>query len=78
MNSQSSMTVNDAVQDEIISINSIFDEGTLSPLNEDASQCSLRLPSLPSITLRIEFPPDYPDAAPSIIGTQSVGQEVAK
>jgi hypothetical protein len=72
------MSLNDAIQDEIISINSIFDEGTLSPLNDDSSLCSLRLPSLASITLRIEFPSDYPDTPPSVLGTQSVGQDVAK
>jgi len=72
------MLPNDAVQDEIISINSIFEHGTLSPLDDDATLCSLRLPSLPSVTLRIEFPPDYPNGPPSILGTQTVGQEVQK
>lgn len=72
------MSANDAINDEITSINSIFDEGTLSPVSQDASLCSLRLPSLSSITLRIEFPADYPDAPPSILGTQSVGQDVQK
>ncbi|KAL1593793.1 hypothetical protein SLS60_010525 [Paraconiothyrium brasiliense] len=69
---------NDAIQDEIISINSIFEEDTLRVLNEDSTLCSLRLPSLPDITLRIEFPQDYPDAPPSILGTESVGQHVPK
>jgi hypothetical protein len=69
---------NDAIQDELTSINSIFEEDTLSPVDEDARLFSLRLPSLPSIVLRIEFPADYPDAPPSILGTQSVGQDVPK
>ncbi|KAF1847933.1 impact family protein [Cucurbitaria berberidis CBS 394.84] len=69
---------NDAIQDELTSINSIFDEGTLSLIDEDARLFSLRLPSLPSIILRLEFPADYPDAPPSILGTQSVGQDVPK
>ncbi|KAF1967486.1 UPF0029-domain-containing protein [Bimuria novae-zelandiae CBS 107.79] len=72
------MSTNDAIQDEIISINSIFEEGTLLALNNDSTLCSLRLPSLPDITLRIEFPQDYPDAPPSVLGTQSVGQDVPK
>jgi hypothetical protein len=72
------MTTNDAIQDELTSINSIFDEGTLSPIDEDARTFSLRLPSFPSITLRIEFPHDYPDAPPSVLGTQSVGPDVPK
>ena len=72
------MSANDAIQDEVTSLNAIFDEGTLSALDEDARLYSLRLPSLPSITLRIEFPADYPDAPPSVLGTQSVGQDVPK
>jgi len=72
------MSANDAIQDEVTSLNAIFDEGTLSALDEDARLYSLRLPSLPSITLRIEFPADYPDTPPSVLGTQSVGQDVPK
>jgi hypothetical protein len=72
------MSANDAIEDELTSINSIFDEGTLSPIDEDDRVFSLRLPSFPSITLRIEFPPDYPDAPISVLGTQSVGQDVPK
>jgi hypothetical protein len=72
------MSANDAIQDEVTSLNAIFDEGTLSPIDQDARLFSLRLPALPSITLRIEFPSDYPDAPPSILGTQSVGQDVPK
>ncbi|KAH7396165.1 ribosomal protein S5 domain 2-type protein [Pyrenochaeta sp. MPI-SDFR-AT-0127] len=70
--------LNDAIQDELTSINSIFDEGTLSVVDTDARHFSLRLPTFPSIVLRIEFPVDYPDAPPSILGTQSVGQDVPK
>jgi hypothetical protein len=72
------MSDNDAIQDELTSINSIFDEGTLSPINQGESIFSLRLPSFPSIVLRIEFPADYPDAPISVLGTQSVGQDVPK
>jgi len=72
------MSANDAIQDEVTSLNAIFDQGTLVPIDEDARVYSLRLPSLPSITLRIEFPADYPDAPPSVLGTQSVGQDVPK
>ncbi|KAH7413746.1 ribosomal protein S5 domain 2-type protein [Phaeosphaeria sp. MPI-PUGE-AT-0046c] len=72
------MSANDAISDELTSINSIFDEGTLSPINEDERLFSLRLPSLPSIILRIEFPADYPDVPISVLGTQSVGPDVPK
>lgn len=73
-----STIANEAIQDELTSINSIFDEGTLSVINEDENIYSLRLPYLPSITLRIEFPQEYPDAPPSVLGTMSVGEDVAK
>ncbi|KAF2198813.1 UPF0029-domain-containing protein, partial [Delitschia confertaspora ATCC 74209] len=69
---------NDAINDEITSINSIFYEGTLTPVSSDASIYALRLLTLSSITLRIEFPVDYPDAPPSILGTQTVGEDVQK
>jgi hypothetical protein len=72
------MSTNDALNDEISAINSIYDEGTFSSVNGDDNVFSLRLPSLPSITLRLEFPSDYPDAPPSILGTQTVGQDVQK
>ncbi|KAF3054006.1 eIF2 kinase Gcn2p negative regulator [Didymella keratinophila] len=68
----------DAIEDELTSINAIFDEETLSPIDVRARLFSLRLPSFPSIVLRIEFPADYPDAPPSILGTQSVGDDVPK
>lgn len=68
----------DAIEDELTSINAIFDEETLSPIDLSARLFSLRLPSFPSIVLRIEFPTDYPDAPPSVLGTQSVGDDVPK
>ncbi|KAF2462780.1 UPF0029-domain-containing protein [Lindgomyces ingoldianus] len=71
-------SLNDAINDEITSINSIFDLDTLSSISEDASICSLRLPSLPSIVLRLKFPLDYPDTPPLILGTQTVGEDVQK
>lgn len=68
----------DAIEDELTSINAIFGEKTLLPIDVDARLFSLRLPSFSSIVLRIEFPADYPDAPPSILGTQSVGDDVPK
>ncbi|KAL1645700.1 hypothetical protein SLS58_003584 [Diplodia intermedia] len=71
--------MNQDLEDEITSINSIYDEATLtatanteSKESSAATVCALRLPSLPSITLRLAFPADYPDAPPSVLGTQSV------
>jgi hypothetical protein len=72
------MSTNDALNDEISAINSIYEDGTFSLMNSDGDIFSLRLPSFPSIALRLEFPRDYPDAPPSILGTQTVGQDVQK
>lgn len=72
------MSSTDAIEDELTSINAIFDEETLSPIDASARIFSLRLPYYPSIVLRIEFPADYPDAPPSVLGTQSVGDDVPK
>ncbi|KAF1363526.1 UPF0029-domain-containing protein [Lizonia empirigonia] len=72
------MSSTDAIEDELTSINAIFGEETLSPIDANASLFSLRLPYFASIVLRVEFPKDYPDAPPSILGTQSVGDDVPK
>ncbi|KAF2113569.1 impact family protein [Lophiotrema nucula] len=70
-------TINEALNDEITSINSIYEPKTLSSTS-NASLYTLKLPSQPSISLRVEFPPDYPDAPPSILGTETVGDDVSK
>ncbi|KAF2657115.1 UPF0029-domain-containing protein [Lophiostoma macrostomum CBS 122681] len=74
---------NESLTDEITSINSIYASDTLSVLSPPSSSsssflCSLRLPALPSITIRLEVPQNYPDTPPSILGTQSVGDDVPK
>jgi uncharacterized protein (DUF1810 family) len=71
-------TSNEALSDEVISINSIYAEGTLIPTAPDSLIYSLRLPAFESVTLRIEFPPEYPDGPPAILGTQSIGDDVQK
>ncbi|KAH7135292.1 ribosomal protein S5 domain 2-type protein [Dendryphion nanum] len=72
------MATNESLNDELTSINSIYGDGTLTPTSPSSPIYNLTLPSLPSITLRIEFPHDYPNAPPSILGTQSVGEDIAK
>ncbi|KAF2090725.1 UPF0029-domain-containing protein [Saccharata proteae CBS 121410] len=70
--------MNSDLEDEITSINSIYDDSTLTIVSISPLICALRLPALPSISLRLEFPPDYPAAPPSVLGTQSVGEDVPK
>ncbi|KAF2153221.1 UPF0029-domain-containing protein [Myriangium duriaei CBS 260.36] len=66
------------LDEEILSINAIYAEDTLCHISEKPVICSLALPGEHNIALRLEFPSDYPDAPPSILGTQSVGDHVPK
>lgn len=64
--------------DEITSINSIYDENTLVATPDDSGIYALILPTQASVSLRIEFPSDYPDAPPAILGTEHIGENIAK
>ena len=64
--------------DEITSINSIYGENTLVATSDDTTIYALTLPTSSNISLRTEFPADYPNAPPSILGTQHIGDNVAK
>nr|POE65604.1 protein impact like [Quercus suber] len=65
-------------QDEITSINSIYGDGTLTLIPSETSIYALVLPAQPTISIRVDFPANYPDAPPAVLGTQSVGNETAK
>lgn len=66
------------LEDEMISLNAIYSEDTLIKLSTNPIICSLKLPSSVEISLRVEIPPSYPDVPPSLLGTQSVGNNLAK
>lgn len=70
--------MDDTLGDEILSINAIYSESTLTLISSNPTVCALQLPGEHPISLRLEFPADYPDAPPSILGTQSVGENVGK
>lgn len=71
-------SINAALDDELISVNSIYDEGTfeLTGIPKDGTDivCILQLPSHPGTALRLSFPITYPDLPPEIIGTETVGK----
>jgi hypothetical protein len=72
-----------SLADELTSINSIYAEDTLQPLpitapNNTFSLCILRPPTLAAVAVRVEFPAEYPDVPPAILGTESVGDELPK
>src|ERR1700709_1115202 len=66
------------LDDELISINAIYGQNTLELVEADGRICTLRLPNHSSYVLRLEFPENYPDATPSVLGTESVGTNAAK
>lgn len=68
----------DELDDEITSVNSIYGENTLELVSDAPRILALTLPSQPSIALRVEFGATYPDIPPSVLGTQSVGDDVSK
>jgi Uncharacterized protein family UPF0029/RWD domain len=47
-------------------------------ISRNPPTCTLRLPSLPSVVLRIKFPNAYPDEAPIVDGTETIGEDVPK
>lgn len=70
--------MSEELDDEVTSINSIYGENTLEEHSNASPRYALIFPSQPGISVRIEFPEDYPNTPPSIPGTQSVSSNVAK
>ncbi|KAK4110642.1 UPF0029-domain-containing protein [Canariomyces notabilis] len=67
--------MSEAFVDEIEAINSIYGDNTLvhSPQDHDATIYILTLPGGTSASLRLQFPPTYPDVPPAVLGTHSSG-----
>ena len=70
--------MSEELEDEVTSINSIYGEDTLTKLADAPTGYALNFPSQPGISIRIEFPENYPDTPPSVPGTQSVSGDLAK
>ncbi|GAM84078.1 hypothetical protein ANO11243_020700 [Dothideomycetidae sp. 11243] len=68
----------DVLDDEVVSLNAIYDGDTFCRLSDDPIVYALTLPGEYHIALRLEFPKSYPDAPPSILGTQSIGDNLQK
>jgi hypothetical protein len=66
------------IDDEVTSINSIYGDETLLLKSRDPITCHLRLPSHTATVLRLEFPAGYPDAPPSVTGTETIGDDLPK
>ena len=63
--------MSDELLDEVEAINSIYGEGSLTRVDDDATSSVyiLRLPGGAS-SLRLQFPGSYPAKPPSVVGTQ--------
>ncbi|KAK5116227.1 hypothetical protein LTR62_008554 [Meristemomyces frigidus] len=70
--------MSEELNDEVVSINSIYGDETLQAASDNSAIYILTLPSQVSVSLRLEFSSDYPDAPPSILGTHHIGDNVAK
>jgi ubiquitin-protein ligase len=68
--------MNEDLQNEIEAINSIYGDGTLISAQTEGLHI-LRLPQQ-STSLRIQFPPDYPSAPPTVLGSESSGENARK
>lgn len=65
--------MSEELTDEVEAINSIYGEGSLIPAgDEDAELYILSLPD-ETVSLRLQFPADYPNVPPSVISTNSSG-----
>jgi len=64
--------MNEDLENEVEVINSIYGDGSLV-LIEDQDVHILHLPQQ-STSLRIQFPPQYPAAPPTVLGSQSSGE----
>lgn len=64
------------LNDEITSVNAIYDSDVLSRL-QDSDTMSLQVPGS-QIKLRLVVPAGYPEDAPIIVGPESSGQELKK
>lgn len=70
--------MNQAVEDELTSINAIYAAGTLSPATtQNNTEYTLRVP-FRRITLRLALPDSYPTEPPIILGPGSAGSELRK
>lgn len=68
----STTTMSEELADEIEAINSIYGDGSLVQAGEDSDIYILTLPE-ETVSLRLQFPPDYPAVPPSVISTNSSG-----
>ena len=65
--------MSEELTDEVEAINSIYGDGSLVRTSEASDIYVLRLPD-ESVSLRLQFPADYPAVPPAVLGTNSSGE----
>lgn len=75
--------MNSSLDDEITSINAIYSDSILKKFSNtnspESALCILETSVAEyDFSLRLDFPPDYPDCPPSILGTQTVGESIPR
>ncbi|KAI9647270.1 hypothetical protein NHQ30_003653 [Ciborinia camelliae] len=74
----SNPTMSEDLLNEIEAINSIYGCDTLVSAHESPDEIYILALPNQDTSLRIQFPADYPDAPPTILGTQSLGENARK
>ncbi|MCJ1402909.1 hypothetical protein MMC11_006130 [Xylographa trunciseda] len=67
-------SLNTTLADELLTINAIH-PSALTHLSTSPDTCALCLPAHPSVSIRLSFPPSYPDSPPSVLGPETSGGE---
>ncbi|KAK3351596.1 ribosomal protein S5 domain 2-type protein [Neurospora tetraspora] len=71
--------MSEQLADELEAVNSIYGDGTLVPADDSPSTYILTLPGeITESTLRLQFPPAYPDEPPVVLGTHSSGEHAKR
>ena len=66
------------VRDEITAVNSIYGIDLISAVSGEDGIFSLTFPARSGVSLRCDFPLDYPDTPITVLGTRSVGDDATK
>ncbi|KAI9709847.1 MAG: eIF2 kinase Gcn2p negative regulator [Chrysothrix sp. TS-e1954] len=69
--------MNDALADEMLSINAIYEPHTLQSYGHSNNVLALKLDALP-IALLLSFPKQYPNQPPELSGTVTMGTESSR
>jgi hypothetical protein len=70
--------MNEDFFNEIEAINAIYGDETLSEVDRKEGIYVLKIPSIETTSVRLQFSPSYPATAPAILGSETVGENARK